>query len=179
MRRFGRRCCPGQGKPRGENHDHVPGDAHHRCNFFSGFFKGARFLGFVARSQISALTLTLIKPGLFAALIGQPISSALRRVLSGHGPYRRGDVVATSFKETVAEDDDDAVAEIATNAAKSKFSENLLRNILDSALHYFQSGQPCWIWSAVSTRCKEEPQNQRNLPILHLSKFRQIYSPNQ
>lgn len=41
------------------------------------------------------------------------------------------DIVATSFQNTVADDDDDAVAEIATGVAKSVFSENLLRNILD------------------------------------------------
>ena len=69
-------------------------------------------------------------------------------------------VVATSFKETVADSESDDVADIATDVAKSKFSENLLRNILDSALHYFQSGQPCWIWSAASTRCKAAGQNQ-------------------
>jgi hypothetical protein len=41
------------------------------------------------------------------------------------------ETIATSFQNTVAEDDDDAVAEIATGVAKSAFSENLLRNILD------------------------------------------------
>ena len=64
------------------------------------------------------------------------------------------ETIATSFQNTVADDDDDAVAGNAAGVAKSKFSENLLRNILDSALHYFQSGQPCWIWSAASTRCR-------------------------
>ena len=70
------------------------------------------------------------------------------------------ETIATSFQNTVAEDDDSEVAGNATVVAKSKFSENLLRNILDSALHYFQSGQPCWIWSAASTRCKAAGQNQ-------------------
>ena len=41
------------------------------------------------------------------------------------------ETITTSFQNTVAEDDDDAVAEIATGVAKSAFSENLLRNILD------------------------------------------------
>ncbi len=89
--------------------------------------------------RASPALLLFFSPVLFAALIGQPISSALRRALSGHGPYRRGDVVATSFKETVAEDDDDAVAEIATTVAKTSFSERLLRDILDSAVHYFRN----------------------------------------
>ena len=40
-------------------------------------------------------------------------------------------IVATSFSNTVAENEDDGVAEIATGVAKSPFSENLLRNILD------------------------------------------------
>ena len=82
------------------------------------------------------------------------------RASTGHGPYRRGDVVATSFKETVADDDDSEVAGNATVVAKSKFSERLLRDILDSAVRYYRSDPPCWIWSAASTRCKAEPQNQ-------------------
>ena len=45
------------------------------------------------------------------------------------------ETIATSFQNTVAEDDDDAVAEIATGVAKSAFSENLLRNILDLCAH--------------------------------------------
>ena len=48
-------------------------------------------------------------------------------------------VVATSFSNTVADRESDDVADIATDVAKSKFSENLLRNILDSALRCFQS----------------------------------------
>lgn len=40
-------------------------------------------------------------------------------------------VVATSFSNTVADSESDDVADIATDVAKSKFSENLLRNILD------------------------------------------------
>lgn len=41
------------------------------------------------------------------------------------------DLIATSFKHIVANDDSDTVAENATDVAKSVFSENLLRNILD------------------------------------------------
>lgn len=41
------------------------------------------------------------------------------------------DIVATSFKNIVAEDEDSAVAEIATNVAMTPFTEGLLRNILD------------------------------------------------
>ena len=48
-------------------------------------------------------------------------------------------VVATSFKETVADDDDSEVAGNATTVAKTSFSERLLRDILDSALHYFRN----------------------------------------
>jgi site-specific DNA-methyltransferase (adenine-specific) len=51
------------------------------------------------------------------------------------------ETIATSFQNTVAEDDDDAVAEIATGVAKSAFSENLLRNILD--LHPSQQVELC------------------------------------
>lgn len=40
-------------------------------------------------------------------------------------------IVATSFNDVVADSDDDAVADPATNVAKAKFSEGLLRNILD------------------------------------------------
>ena len=40
-------------------------------------------------------------------------------------------IVATSFDDLVADDDDDAVADNATTVAKTKFSERLLRNILD------------------------------------------------
>lgn len=40
-------------------------------------------------------------------------------------------VVATSFKETVADDDDSEVAGNATTVAKTSFSERLLRDILD------------------------------------------------
>ena len=40
-------------------------------------------------------------------------------------------VVATSFKETVADDDDSEVAGNATTVAKTFFSERLLRDILD------------------------------------------------
>ena len=41
------------------------------------------------------------------------------------------DIVATSFKSIVAEDEDSAVAEVATNVAIAPFTEGLLRNILD------------------------------------------------
>jgi len=50
-------------------------------------------------------------------------------------------IVATSFLNTVAENEDDGVAESATGVAKSPFSENLLRNVLD--LHSGQQVELC------------------------------------
>jgi len=51
-------------------------------------------------------------------------------------------IVATSFIDLVADDDDDAVAGNATTVAKTNFSERLLRNILD--LHADQQLKP-WL----------------------------------
>ena len=50
-------------------------------------------------------------------------------------------LIATSFDDLVADDDDEAVAENATTVAKTRFSERLLRNILD--LHPSQQVELC------------------------------------
>lgn len=83
------------------------------------------------------------------------------------------DIVATSFQNTVADDDDDAVAEIATGVAKSVFSENLLRNILD--LNPGQQVELC----GYLAKGKARPTRAQALPLLTVGRGLSLVPPTR
>ena len=58
-------------------------------------------------------------------------------------------LIATSFDDLVADDDDEAVAENATTVARTKFSERLLRNILDLDAGRLPRNRPRKRWAGI------------------------------